>query len=107
MFVWPRRVNREYFYSRMLSFYLDEEAFDKELMSWTGVKCNLCKSGMHYILPTKMMKKKSKEVGVGPSSGLELHKKEDLTQSYSEEEEETQPLECKIKSFICYQIKSC
>jgi hypothetical protein len=47
----------------MLSFYLDEEAFDKE--------------------------------GPRPSSGSEPQKKEALTQSDSEEEDEMQPLEHK------------
>jgi hypothetical protein len=60
MFVWPRHVSREDFHSRMLSFYLDEEAFDKEVMSWLGMKRNPRKSGMHYILPAKMLKKKGK-----------------------------------------------
>jgi hypothetical protein len=78
MFVWPRHVNREDFHSRMLSFYLDEEAFDKEVMSWPGVKRNPCKSGMHYILPVELLKKKGKEAGVGPSSGSEPQKKEAL-----------------------------
>jgi hypothetical protein len=50
-FVWPRHVSKEDFHSRMLPFYLDEEAFDKEVMSWPGVKHNPHKSGMHYILP--------------------------------------------------------
>jgi hypothetical protein len=51
-FVWPRHVKTEYFHSWMFSFYLDEEAFDKEVMSWPGVKHNPCKSGMHYLLPS-------------------------------------------------------
>jgi hypothetical protein len=33
-FVWPRNIKNEYFHSRMLSFYLDEEAFEKEVISW-------------------------------------------------------------------------
>jgi hypothetical protein len=32
-FAWSRHANKEDFHSRMLSFYLDEEAFDKEVMS--------------------------------------------------------------------------
>jgi hypothetical protein len=32
-FVWPRHANREYFHSWMLPFYLDEEAFNKEVTS--------------------------------------------------------------------------
>jgi len=79
----------EDFHSRMVSFYLDEEAFDKEVMLWQGVKCNLCKSGMHYISPIEMMKKKGKEVGVGPSSVSDPQKKETLTHSDSKEEDET------------------
>jgi hypothetical protein len=59
----------------MLSFYLDKEAFDKEVMSWPGVKRNQQNSGMHYIFPVKILKKKGKEVGVGPSSGPEPQKK--------------------------------
>jgi hypothetical protein len=53
----------------MLSFYLHEEAFDKEVMSWPGVKCNPHKSRMHYVFPTEMLKKKGKEVGIGSISG--------------------------------------
>jgi hypothetical protein len=33
-FVWPRHSMLEYFNTHMLPFYLDEEAFDKEVMSW-------------------------------------------------------------------------
>jgi hypothetical protein len=32
-FVWRRKAKREDFHYRMLPFYLDEEAFDKEDMS--------------------------------------------------------------------------
>jgi hypothetical protein len=32
-FVWPRHVSREDFHTRMLPFYLDEEAFDREFKS--------------------------------------------------------------------------
>jgi hypothetical protein len=74
-FVWPRHVKVEDFHSRMLSFYLDEEAFDKEVMSWPGVKCNPHKSGMHYLLPVELLKKKGQEAGVGSSSGPEEKKK--------------------------------
>jgi hypothetical protein len=42
----------------MLSFYLDEEAFDKEVISWPGVKRKPHKSGMHYLLPLELLKKK-------------------------------------------------
>jgi hypothetical protein len=44
----------------MLSFYLDEEAFNKAVMLWMGVKHNPCKLGRHYIFPVDMMKKKGK-----------------------------------------------
>jgi hypothetical protein len=56
----------------MLPFYLDEEAFDKEVMSWLGVKRNPCKSGMHYLLLAELLKKKGYKAGVGLSSGLEV-----------------------------------
>jgi hypothetical protein len=69
MFVWLRYANREDFHSRILLFYLDEEAFDKEVMSWPRVKHNLRKSGMHYVFLAELLKKKGQEVGVGPSSG--------------------------------------
>jgi hypothetical protein len=39
-FLWPRYANREESHSRMFPFYLEEEAFDKEVMSWSGVKRN-------------------------------------------------------------------
>jgi hypothetical protein len=68
-FAWPRYANREDFHSRMFPLYFYEEAFDKEVMSWPGVKHNPCKSGMYYVLPVKMLKKKGQEAGVGPSSG--------------------------------------
>jgi hypothetical protein len=57
-FVWPRHAKREDFNTLMLPFYLDEEAFDKEVMSWPGVKHNPHKSGMHYLLPTELLKKR-------------------------------------------------
>jgi hypothetical protein len=38
MFVWPRHANMLDFHSRMLLLYLDEEAFEKEVMSWPRVK---------------------------------------------------------------------
>jgi hypothetical protein len=75
-FVWLRYANKEEFHLRMLPFYLDEEAFDKEVMSWHGFKCNPRKSGMHYVLLIELLKKKGQEVGVGPSSGPEVYKKE-------------------------------
>jgi hypothetical protein len=67
-FVWSRHVSREYFHSRMFPFYLDEEAFDKEVILWPGFKHNLRKSRMHYIFHAKILKKKGKEVGVGSSA---------------------------------------
>jgi hypothetical protein len=80
MFVWPRHANREDFHSRMVSFYQDEEAFNKEVMSWSGVKRNPCKSGIHYILHVDLLKKKGKEEGVGPSIGSDPQRKEASTQ---------------------------
>jgi hypothetical protein len=77
----------------MLPFYLDEEALDKEVMSWPGVKRGQRKSGMHYIFPTELLKKKDKEAGEGPSSGPEPKKPDAPTQTDSEEEEETLQLE--------------
>jgi hypothetical protein len=82
----------------MMSFYLYEEAFEKEVMSWLGVKRNLHNSGMHYLLPMDLLKKKGQEVGVGPISGPEEKKKEALMHTYSEEEEETQSLERKKRT---------
>jgi hypothetical protein len=93
-FVWPRHANREDFHSRMMSFYLDEKAFDKEVMSWLRVKCNLHKSRIHYIFPIELLKKKGKEAWVGLSSGPKAPKKEAPTQTESKEEE-TQLLERK------------
>jgi DNA-binding transcriptional regulator/RsmH inhibitor MraZ len=69
--VWSRHVYREEFYSRMMSFYLDEEAFKKEVILWPGVKHNPRKSRMHYILPAELLKKKGKEAGVRLNSGPE------------------------------------
>jgi hypothetical protein len=77
----------------MISFYLYEEAFDTEVMSWTRVKCNLHKLGMHYLLLVKILKKRVHEEGIGLSSGLEVHNKEASIRMESDEQEETQPLE--------------
>jgi hypothetical protein len=77
----------------MLPFYLDEEAFDKEVMSWPGVKHGQRKSGMHYIFPAELLKKKDNEPGEGPSSGPEQKKPDAPVQTDSEEEEEIQQLE--------------
>jgi hypothetical protein len=61
MFVWLRHVKPEDFHTRLLPFYLDEEAFDKEVMSWPGVKHNPRKSGMHYLLPPELLKKRGRK----------------------------------------------
>jgi hypothetical protein len=53
-----RHVSREDFHSRILLFYLDEEAFKKEVMSWPGVKHNPRNLEMHYIFPAELLKKK-------------------------------------------------
>jgi len=71
-FVWPSYANIEKFHSCMFPFYLDKEAFDKEVMSWLGVKCNPCNSRMHYLFLAELQKKRGQEVGVGPNSGLEV-----------------------------------
>jgi hypothetical protein len=55
----------------MFSFYLDEGAFVKEVISCPGVKHNPRKLGMHYVFPLKLLKKKEKEAEVGPNSCLE------------------------------------
>jgi hypothetical protein len=85
----------------MLPFYLNEEAFDKEVMLWS-VKHNPHKSGMHYIFPIEMLKNKGKESGLGSSSGPEAHKKESMTQTKLEEEEGTQPLERKKRTLSIF-----
>jgi hypothetical protein len=74
----------------MLSFYLDKEAFDREVMSWPGVKHNLRKKGMRYILPMELLKKKDKYAEARPSSSPEPQKPDALAQSDSKEEEEIQ-----------------
>jgi hypothetical protein len=80
-FFWPRHVSREHFHTRMLLFYLDEEAFDKEVLSWTGVKHGPRNSGMHYIFLVELLKKKDKETGEEPSSSPEPKKPNTLVQS--------------------------
>jgi hypothetical protein len=57
-FVWLRYANREEFHLCMLLFYLDEEALDKEVMSWPRVKHNPHNLGMHYVFPAEMLNKK-------------------------------------------------
>jgi hypothetical protein len=66
-FVWLRHVKPKDFHMMPLTFYLDEEAFEKEVMSWPGVKHNPRKSSMHYLLPPNILKKKGQEEGVGMS----------------------------------------
>jgi hypothetical protein len=53
--VWPRHASREHFHTGLLPFYLDEEAFDKEVMSWPGVKCGPRKSrnALHFVSRAK------------------------------------------------------
>jgi hypothetical protein len=63
MFVWLRHANREDFHSRMLSFHLDEEAFDKEVTSWTRFKCNPRNLRMDYVFPVDFLKNKGKKEG--------------------------------------------
>jgi len=70
----------------MFPFYLDEEAFDKKVMSWLGVKRGPRKSGMHYILPVELLKKKDNEAREGPSSSPEQKNPYALVQTDSEEE---------------------
>jgi len=60
MFVWLRYANREEFHSRILSFYLDKESFNKDVMLWLGVKRNPHKLGIHYVFLVEMLKKKGK-----------------------------------------------
>jgi hypothetical protein len=71
-------------------------------MSWPGVKCNPHKSGMHYIFLAELLKKKGQEARVGLSLGSEVPKKEDPTQTKSEEEEETQQLERKKITLLIF-----
>jgi len=72
----------------MMFFYLDEEAFDKEVMLCPGVKHNPCKLGMIYVLPIDILKKKGQEVEVGPNSIPKEKKKEAQMHMDSEEEDE-------------------
>jgi hypothetical protein len=43
--------------SSIIPFYLDEEAFNKEVMSWPRFKHNPHKLGMNYFLPAELLKK--------------------------------------------------
>jgi hypothetical protein len=58
--VWPRHTNLDEFHSRFIPFYLYAETFNNEVMSWTGLKHNSCKSKMHYLLPTELLMEKGK-----------------------------------------------
>jgi hypothetical protein len=78
---------------RSLPFYLDEKSFDNEVLSWVGVKCNPHKSGMHYLLPPEILKKKGQEEGVGTSSTPIVKKKKVQMSTDLEEEEDKEPLE--------------
>jgi hypothetical protein len=100
--MWPRYANREEFYSLMLMFYLDEEAFEKEVMSWLGVKQKPRKFRMHYVFLVDMLKKKGQETRVGPSSGPKTQKKEAPPQTNSKEEEEMQPLAWKKRTLLMF-----
>jgi hypothetical protein len=62
---------------------MDEESFDKEVMSWADVKCNPCKFGMHYLFPLEILKKKGQEEGVKLSSGPIEKKQKVHMPSYS------------------------
>jgi hypothetical protein len=64
---------------------LNEEAFDKEVMSWPRVKHGPHKSRMHYILSVELSKKKDKAVGEGLSLGPEQKKIDAPAQTNSEE----------------------
>jgi hypothetical protein len=79
----------------LLPFYLDQETFDKEVMSWNGCKCNPHKFGMHYLLPTELFKKKGQEEGVGTSSGPAEKKQKFQMSTNSEEEENAEHMERK------------
>jgi hypothetical protein len=64
-------------------------------MSWTGIKCNPHKFGMHYLFPVEILKKKKKEEGVGSiSSPVEKKQNVPMTTD-SEDVKDAQPLECK------------
>jgi hypothetical protein len=99
--VWLRHVRPEDFHSRLLPFYLDEESFDKDFMLWIGVKRHPCKSGMNYLLPPEILKKKGLE-GVGPSFSLAMKKPKVQISTDSKEEEDDEPLESahRIFSFL-------
>jgi hypothetical protein len=45
----------------LIPFYLDEEEFDKEVLSWTSVKRNPYKFGMHYLFPAELLKKRDRK----------------------------------------------
>jgi hypothetical protein len=93
-----RHVKSEDFHTRSLKFYLDEEAFDKEVISWTCIKHNPCKSGMHYLFSTELLKKKGQEEGVGLSSDPLEKKKRVQMMIDLDEEEDVEPLERKKRT---------
>jgi hypothetical protein len=82
-FSWPRHAKHSDFHTRPLSVYLDEHILDKDFISCPGFKFNLHKSGMHYLFPPELLKKKSSIKEVGSSSAkVELSQKSP-TASYS------------------------
>jgi hypothetical protein len=57
---WSRHTKPKDFHLRFLPFYVDEEIFDKEVMSWTDVKRNPHKYGMHYLFPARDFEEKGR-----------------------------------------------
>jgi hypothetical protein len=96
-FVSSRHVKPKEFHTRLLKFYIEEEAFDKEFMSWNEIKRNPHKSGMHYLLPIELLKKKGQDEEAGLSSGTVDKKQKAQMSTYLEEEEE-QPLQGKKRT---------
>jgi hypothetical protein len=62
-FVWPRHAKPSDFHTRPLPFYLDEEILDKEVMSWSGVKHNPHKLGMHYLFVVRVVEEEEFDRG--------------------------------------------
>jgi len=81
------------------SLYPYELSFDKEVMSWLGVKFNPVKYGMHYLLPPNILKNKGHEEGVGPISAPTPRKSKFQMSTDSKDEEDEEPLEWKLKKF--------
>jgi hypothetical protein len=77
---------------------MDEEAFDKEFMSWVCVNNNPHNSDMHYLFAPELLKKNGEEEGVGPSSGTREKKKKVQFPLESKEEEDHEPLEKKKRT---------